>query len=257
MARASPSTRRPEAGRARARSAGPARAARRARQGRGEVQGEGGRGRDHQRQHRRDHRARVAPRLRSQQSGRRARQGSHQPHDCRRVRDGLHLQGAHHRDGDRSAESSTSTRSLDARKRLRYGTFTINDFHGKNRVLTVPEIFIYSSNIGTARMALAVGVEGHKAFLRKMGQLDRLRDRAARKRRAARAPEMGRAQHHHDLLRPRSRRRAAAGGRWRWRALINGGVFVTPTFLKRNEEEAKAGAPQVMQARRRARRCAT
>ena len=43
-----------------------------------------------------------------------------------------------------------------------------------HRVLTVPEVFIHSSNIGTARMALGIGVEGHKAFLRKMGQLDRL-----------------------------------------------------------------------------------
>ena len=42
-------------------------------------------------------------------------------------------------------------------------------------MLTVPEIFIHSSNIGAARMALAVGVDGHKAFLRKMGQLDRMR----------------------------------------------------------------------------------
>ena len=42
-------------------------------------------------------------------------------------------------------------------------------------MLTVPEVFIHSSNIGSARMALAVGVEGHKAFLKKMGLLDRLR----------------------------------------------------------------------------------
>ena len=42
-------------------------------------------------------------------------------------------------------------------------------------MLTVPEVFTYSSNIGAARMALMVGVEGHKAFLSKMGQLDRLR----------------------------------------------------------------------------------
>ena len=54
-------------------------------------------------------------------------------------------------------------------------SFTIGDYHATHRVLTVPEVFIHSSNIGTARMALGVGVEGHKAFLRKMGQLDRLR----------------------------------------------------------------------------------
>src|ERR1700674_3919131 len=61
---------------------------------------------------------------------------------------------------------------VDARDSLRYGRFTIHDFHATHRVLTVPEVFTHSSNIGTARMALMVGVQGHQAFLRKMGQLD-------------------------------------------------------------------------------------
>ena len=39
----------------------------------------------------------------------------------------------------------------------------------------MPEVFTYSSNVGAAKIALSVGVEGHKAFLRKVGQLDRLR----------------------------------------------------------------------------------
>ncbi len=65
--------------------------------------------------------------------------------------------------------------SFDARMPLRYGKFEIHDFHAQRRVLTVPEIFTYSSNIGTARMALALGVDYHKAFLKKLGQLDRLR----------------------------------------------------------------------------------
>src|SRR4029079_14891936 len=65
--------------------------------------------------------------------------------------------------------------SFDARGGLTYGKFTIHDYHAQNRVLTVPEIFTYSSNVGTARMALSLGVEYHKSFLRKMGQLDRLR----------------------------------------------------------------------------------
>jgi cell division protein FtsI (penicillin-binding protein 3) len=54
--------------------------------------------------------------------------------------------------------------SFDARSSLKYGRFTINDYKAQHRVLTVPEIFVHSSNIGTAKMALAVGVEGHKAF---------------------------------------------------------------------------------------------
>ena len=65
--------------------------------------------------------------------------------------------------------------SFDARVPLRYGRFSINDYKGQKRILTVPEIFTYSSNIGTARMALSLGVEHHKWFLRKVGQLDRLR----------------------------------------------------------------------------------
>src|ERR1044072_3733369 len=69
----------------------------------------------------------------------------------------------------------TLNSSFDARIPLRYGKFNIHDYHAQNRVLSVPEVFTYSSNIGTARMALALGVEHHKAFLRKMGQLERLR----------------------------------------------------------------------------------
>ncbi len=57
--------------------------------------------------------------------------------------------------------------TFDARSALRYGRHTINDFHGKGRILNVPEVFIYSSNIGTARMALALGVNHHREFLRR------------------------------------------------------------------------------------------
>ena len=42
------------------------------------------------------------------------------------------------------------TDSFDATHGLTVGGFTIDDFHGKHRWLTVPEIFIYSSNIGAA-----------------------------------------------------------------------------------------------------------
>ena len=70
---------------------------------------------------------------------------------------------------------ATLNSRIDARDSLRYGHFTIHDFHATHRILTVPEVFTHSSNIGAARLALMVGVEGHQAFLRKMGQLDRLR----------------------------------------------------------------------------------
>ena len=40
--------------------------------------------------------------------------------------------------------------------------------------LSVPEVFIYSSNIGSAKMALDMGVERHRAFLKKLGLMDRV-----------------------------------------------------------------------------------
>src|SRR3546814_13803339 len=55
--------------------------------------------------------------------------------------------------------------SFDARYPIRIGGFTIRDFHGQGRMLTVPEVFQYSSNIGTAKLADVVGIEGHKAIL--------------------------------------------------------------------------------------------
>ena len=63
---------------------------------------------------------------------------------------------------------------FDATTPLRIGRTTIRDFHAKSRWLTVPEIFVYSSNIGAARMALALGGEHQKEFLRKMGLLDKI-----------------------------------------------------------------------------------
>ena len=135
--------------------------------------------------------------------------------------------------------------SFDARQPLQYGKFTIDDFHAQRRILTVPEIFTYSSNIGMAKMALSLGVEYHKAFLRKLGQLDRLRTEL---------PESG------EPLVPKywaeinsatiafghglsvSPLQAAMG----IGALVNGGYLITPTFLKRSEAQAAEIAVRVV-----------
>ena len=45
--------------------------------------------------------------------------------------------------------------TFDARQPLHFGRFTIHDFHAQHRILSVPEIFTYSSNIGAARIALS------------------------------------------------------------------------------------------------------
>ncbi len=64
---------------------------------------------------------------------------------------------------------------FDARRPIRVGGYTISDFKPKNRWLTVPEIFKYSSNIGSARMALEVGAERQQAFLSRLGMLQPIR----------------------------------------------------------------------------------
>jgi cell division protein FtsI (penicillin-binding protein 3) len=54
---------------------------------------------------------------------------------------------------------------------IRIDRFTINDFHGQNRAMTVSDVFKYSSNIGSAKMALDVGIEGQRAFFERIGML--------------------------------------------------------------------------------------
>jgi cell division protein FtsI (penicillin-binding protein 3) len=54
------------------------------------------------------------------------------------------------------------------------GRKRISDYRGgKGRPLTVPEVLIHSSNVGTARMAEQLGRERQKAYLKKLGFLDR------------------------------------------------------------------------------------
>jgi cell division protein FtsI (penicillin-binding protein 3) len=135
--------------------------------------------------------------------------------------------------------------NLDARGALHYGRFKIGDYHAKNRVMTVPEVFIYSSNIGTAKMGLGVGVEGHKAFLRKAGQLDRLVTELPENALPivpARWGELNTitiAFGHGIAVAPLQALMAVG-------ALVNGGMMIKPTFLKRSEEEARAGAVRII-----------
>ncbi len=135
--------------------------------------------------------------------------------------------------------------TLDARQPLRYGKFRIGDFHGKGRVLTVPEVFVYSSNIGTARMALGIGVEGHKAFLRKMGQLDRMTTELPESSMPIVPKNWGELNTmtisfgHGLAVAPLQALTATA-------ALVNGGLLIPPTYIKRTQEEAALVAKRVI-----------
>jgi cell division protein FtsI (penicillin-binding protein 3) len=61
------------------------------------------------------------------------------------------------------------TGGYDASKPLKVGRFTIEDFKGKHRWLSVPEIIIYSSNIGAAQMGRDVGTERQQLYLEALG----------------------------------------------------------------------------------------
>ena len=67
--------------------------------------------------------------------------------------------------------ATTMTGVFDATHPIHIGRFTISDYHGKHRPLTVPEILMYSSNIGEAKIALAVGAGRQQEYLRRFGLL--------------------------------------------------------------------------------------
>ncbi len=61
------------------------------------------------------------------------------------------------------------TSGYDATHPIKVGRFTIEDFKGKHRWLSVPEIIIYSSNIGAAQMGRDVGTERQQRYLTALG----------------------------------------------------------------------------------------
>ncbi len=66
---------------------------------------------------------------------------------------------------------TSMTQTFDARAPITIGGHTIHDDRGHElrKFATTPEIFIHSSNIGTARMASALGGERQRAYLDKLG----------------------------------------------------------------------------------------
>ncbi|CAN5119786.1 penicillin-binding protein 2 [soil metagenome] len=121
---------------------------------------------------------------------------------------------------------------------MRFGRQVIKEYHGTGRTLTVPEVFLHSSNMGSIKMALSVGVEGHKAFLRKMMQLDRMTTELPESAAPIVPGRWGEintatiAFGHGLAVAPIQAMAAVA-------ALVNGGTLITPTFLKRSEDEAR------------------
>jgi cell division protein FtsI (penicillin-binding protein 3) len=134
---------------------------------------------------------------------------------------------------------------FDARAPLHYGKFTIHDFEPEGRFLSVPECYTFSSNICFARIALAVGVDAHKAFLKKMGQLDRLRTELPESAEPL-VPKNWGELNTMTIAFGQGLSVAPLQAVMGIGALVNGGKLLHPTFLKRDQAEADRLATQVI-----------
>jgi cell division protein FtsI (penicillin-binding protein 3) len=136
--------------------------------------------------------------------------------------------------------TSTLASTYDASHGISIGRFTIGDYHGKHRVLNVPEILMYSSNIGAAKMAMAAGGQRQREFLARLGLLKTPRIEVS----GVGAPHFPRrwrdvnvmtiAFGHGISVTPLSFASAAA-------ALVNGGVLRPATLVKLPPGEAPPG----------------
>lgn len=61
---------------------------------------------------------------------------------------------------------------IDTKGPLTWGRFRIRDFRNYGDALTVEQIIVKSSNIGTARVAMMLGADRQKSFLRSLGFLE-------------------------------------------------------------------------------------
>lgn len=128
---------------------------------------------------------------------------------------------------------------------FRVSGFTIKEFHSKHRPLSVPEIFKYSSNVGSAHEADAVGIDFHREFLTRLGLLSRLKTElpevasptqpAVWKKINSMTISYG----HGVATTPLQTAVAAV-------ALMNGGFLIPPTFLPRTAQEADAVKTRVV-----------
>jgi cell division protein FtsI (penicillin-binding protein 3) len=140
------------------------------------------------------------------------------------------------------------TDQFDARYGVKFGRFTIDDFHGKHRILSLPEVYKYSSNIGTIHVMQALGKDNFRDFLTKVG-FDKPVPFELPEMRAPNVPKKfsdivaATASFGHGLsISPLHMARAVAG-------FMNDGCMLPPTIYKRSEAEAKPMCQQVISPR--------
>ena len=138
------------------------------------------------------------------------------------------------------AGTAKLTSTYDASQPIKIGRFTIKDFHGLNRIVTVPEILIHSSNLGAARMGMEAGTETQKRYFRSFGLLSPL---------SLELPEVGTPQFPSNWREINTITISYGHGIsvtpvhvvTGVSALVNGGILRAPTIIKRKPEDVPEG----------------
>lgn len=136
------------------------------------------------------------------------------------------------------------SQTFDASQPITSGRFTINDYHAEDRILTLPEVFMHSSNIGSALMAQEIGDEALYNFYRDLGLLDPVRIDVPERGRPL-VPEVWRpvntitASYGHGLATTPMQVAAAVA------SIVNGGTLVQPHFIKKGDNAPDTAEPEV------------
>ncbi len=136
---------------------------------------------------------------------------------------------------------------FDAAHNIRIGRFTITDYKGKHRMLYLPEVLAYSSNLGAAHVALGVGPQRQQTWLRAMGMFSKI---------GIQLPEAG-----HPIVPSLSNWKEATTMTVGFghgiavsplhvvrgtAALANGGIVLTPTILAREPGDPPPEGRRIM-----------
>lgn len=134
---------------------------------------------------------------------------------------------------------------FDASKPLKVGWYKIRDYHAQKRELTLAEVFMYSSNIGSALIGKMLGAEALKGFYKDLGLLDPTRFEIKEIGRPI-VPQKWRedttmtVSYGHGLSTSPLQMSAAVA------TIVNGGIAVQPTLLKHRFEDQKSSDVRVI-----------
>ncbi len=119
---------------------------------------------------------------------------------------------------------------IDVAKPLRVGRFSVRDLHPVKPALTVTEVFVLSSNVGSGVLARRIGATRQQEFFRALGLLKPLRTEAGQTPQPIVPSHWGKAENittsygHGIAVSPVQFAAAAA-------AMVNGGVWHAPSFF--------------------------